>query len=121
GGRAFLPTDLAPGAQLESEMQLPAPLVPGEYQLVVDVVQESVTWFAEHGSTPVVCDVEVFGTAPPAPRGRARRRKEPEMIMSGIPRPDVIRQLHAHGAEVLLTQHDRAAPEWESFTYWVTK
>jgi SAM-dependent methyltransferase len=123
-GRAFLPHDLAPGEHLAATMQLSAPMVPGEYQLVVDVVQEAVTWFAEQASKPVVHDVDVFGSPPPRPTARRNarsRRQEPTMLMSGIPRPAVERQLQAHGAKLLLVQADHAAPEWESFTYWVTK
>lgn len=59
--RAPLPSDLPPGRELELELRLRAPAVPGKYFLMLDLVQEQVSWFYEQGSTPVEVAVTVEG------------------------------------------------------------
>lgn len=48
--RVALPEDLLPGDAVTVEAVLPAPREPGEYGVVIDLVAEQVTWFAERGS-----------------------------------------------------------------------
>jgi hypothetical protein len=48
--RAALPFDLAPGAEVETTLNVKAPRAAGEYFLEVDLVQESVAWFAAKDS-----------------------------------------------------------------------
>ncbi len=139
-GRAFLPHDLAPGEAFVAELEMRAPEEPGTYSLVVDVVQEAVTWFGDRGSPTWSgeVDVDAATTAPavaaPAETGASRTSllrkisrvaqggdQAPQMIMSGIPRPQVETLLRERGMEVLFVAADEAAPEWESFTYWATR
>ena len=47
GGRARIPLDGR------------APDAPGRYRLLIDVVEEGVTWFSERGSAPVAIELEV--------------------------------------------------------------
>ncbi len=52
GGSACLPLDGR------------APTRPGRYQLLIDVVEEGVAWFAERGSAPATIELEVVDGAP---------------------------------------------------------
>lgn len=49
-GRFGLDRDLKPGEETEVPLVVTAPGEPGEYTLVVDLVQEQVSWFHEKGS-----------------------------------------------------------------------
>ncbi len=48
--RAWLPGDLAPGAQAEIRLDVPVPGVPGRYGLKFDLVSEGIDWFEASGS-----------------------------------------------------------------------
>jgi len=146
--RWYLPADVVPGAEVEAELRVPAPEGGGTWVLVVDLVQEGVCWFADRGSSvarvpiavraPLGARARRAGTTLVAPARRAvakvvpdlvrqavRRRHgdagAPVMEMHGIPRREVEVLLAAHGATIVGVEPDLAAPEWESFTYWVTK
>lgn len=58
-GRAPLPP-LNSGESVEVELEVTPPR-PGRLDLVLDVVAESVAWFAERGSTPLRLEVDVTG------------------------------------------------------------
>ena len=49
-GRYGLDRDLKPGEETEVPLVITAPREPGDYTLVVDLVQEQVAWFHEKGS-----------------------------------------------------------------------
>jgi hypothetical protein len=59
GGRGLLSSDVAPGQMAELTARVTAPTTPGDYTLVIDMVSELVTWFAERGSPPVKATVTV--------------------------------------------------------------
>jgi len=48
-GRTFLPADVPPDGKVSVDIQLPIPadLKPGEYEVVVDLVNELVCWFSD--------------------------------------------------------------------------
>jgi SAM-dependent methyltransferase len=48
-GRTFLPADVSPDSKVSIDIQLPIPpdVKPGEYELVVDLVNELVCWFSD--------------------------------------------------------------------------
>ena len=50
---------LEPGESLEILLALPALAQPGFYELVVDLVNEHVKWFAQMGSEPLALTLEV--------------------------------------------------------------
>jgi hypothetical protein len=50
-GHNGLIKDVKPGEEIEMPLQITAPKQPGEYSLSLDLVQESVAWFSEKGST----------------------------------------------------------------------
>ena len=68
-GRQRLPAVVAPGERAEVTLRVQAPAEPGRYQLVLDVVQEGVRWFADAGSVPLIVAATVV-----APEACADRR-----------------------------------------------
>ena len=50
--RSPLPDDVPPGTRLDIELALPAIRQPGTYVVVIDLVVEGLTWFADRGSHP---------------------------------------------------------------------
>lgn len=57
--RAPLPFDLAPGGETSVMLDVSAPRAAGGYTLEIDLVQESVAWFASKGSTTLRQEVVV--------------------------------------------------------------
>lgn len=53
GGRANLPHSIAAGETATVAMAIRAPDAPGEYQLVIELLQENVQWFPDRFTTPV--------------------------------------------------------------------
>jgi hypothetical protein len=69
GDRTELPRSVAPGEQVEITTTGPAPRQEGEYRLALDLVEEGVTWFSEHGNEPASLRVLVVpGARAPADR-----------------------------------------------------
>lgn len=58
-GRARLPRDLEPGEAADIEFKVRAPQTPGKYILEFDMVAEHVTWFEDHGSGTLRCELAV--------------------------------------------------------------
>jgi hypothetical protein len=52
GVRRELEHEVKPGERLELALDVVAPEQPGRYTLVLDMVQEGVSWFARHGTIP---------------------------------------------------------------------
>jgi hypothetical protein len=48
--RAELPSAVAPGEQIDTSLVLPPIQSPGQYLVVIDLVVEQLTWFANRGS-----------------------------------------------------------------------
>ncbi len=146
-GRALLPRSLAPGETATVQLRVQAPDEPGRYVLEVDLVQEHICWFAEHGSPTARTPIAVSRARPPEPsavttapvdrpadteRGanhasrppllrrllRRLRRGTPTFEMHVIPRADVERVIAASGGTLLRAIDDNAAgPGWLSYTY----
>lgn len=57
-GRAVLPGDVTPGAEVAVSITLSAPTTPGHYQVKLDMVDELVVWFEHRGSPPVLVPFE---------------------------------------------------------------
>jgi SAM-dependent methyltransferase len=115
--RAALPDDLAPGEEITLDLLFDAP-ASGTHILELDMVQESVRWFAEAGSPTARVRVVVDGTlAPNAVVGIPRR-----MEMYGIPRPDVDALIVASHATLLAADDDDAPGEgWTSYRYFTRR
>lgn len=62
-GRAVLPYDVSSGSRFDVTLSCRAPRSPGNYVLEVDMGQERVTWFKNHGSPTLKLEVRVEGHA----------------------------------------------------------
>lgn len=60
GIRTPLPSPVSPGKAIEIDVQVKVPEEAGTYQLVIDLVQEGITWFSWNGSDPLDLTVEVL-------------------------------------------------------------
>jgi hypothetical protein len=58
-GRALLLEALEPGASITLELAARAPAEPGRWTMELDLVDEGVIWFREHGATPSRVSVTV--------------------------------------------------------------
>jgi hypothetical protein len=54
-----LPHDVAPGAVFSIPLTLPAITTPGEYSVVIDLVTEGLTWFADRESAALTIEITV--------------------------------------------------------------
>lgn len=70
--RSPLPHDLPPGGEAHVFLEITAPDTNGDYELVVDLVQEHVAWFHQRGSRSAVVTCSVEG-GKPAGLGEPRR------------------------------------------------
>lgn len=57
--RVALPHDLGPGEEVELKLTVTAPEAPGDYLLEIDMVQEGVAWFSQHGSPTARWNVRI--------------------------------------------------------------
>jgi SAM-dependent methyltransferase len=58
-GQPPLPSAVAPGETVNLRIDYAAPLLPGSYTLKVDLVDQHICWFEQHGSEPFVIRFEV--------------------------------------------------------------
>ena len=125
--RAGLPEDLEPGQDTGILLRPTAPPKPGRYLLELDLVQEGVAWFADHGSPTARVPVEVV--RPPSRLRRlagGRRSRGPTdepwmpacLEMHPLPKEQVLEVLQAAGAEVVSVERDHLAePDWMGYRY----
>ncbi|HEX5760386.1 MAG TPA: glycosyltransferase family 39 protein [Thermoanaerobaculia bacterium] len=64
GRRTLPPAPPAPGETITADVVVTADVPPGEYQLVLDVVEEGVAWWESLGSPPLRFPVRVDAAAP---------------------------------------------------------
>ncbi len=125
--RASLPVALEPGQSAEFALSVCVPGKPGRYILELDMVQEHVCWFANHGSKTARLNIEVLpnsklesGSNRAATSGTAEVLV-PRMEMHGIPKEQVIAFLNQTGVTVLDVRDDSNAAGWIGYRYCVTK
>lgn len=118
-GRAEFPTDVRPDKLVKVPLKVTAPDQPGQYRLLLDVVQEGVGWFQHRGNEPLSLPVRV---AEPAARPTDAADAVPSFEMHGTPRADVVALLEGAGADVVAVLDDTSAgPAWVSHIYVATK
>jgi SAM-dependent methyltransferase len=131
-GRTHITSDVPPQGEVRFQLPITAPSEAGRYLLELDMVQEGVAWFQQHGSPVVRLPIWVT----PRPLAMLRQRMQrmqravappasaperPVMEMCGIPRDEVVALLETSGAEVLAVQEDKTCGvEWTSYTYVAT-
>jgi pyruvate-formate lyase-activating enzyme len=52
-------TKIAADCRVNVHVDLGLPIEPGNYQLLIDLVEEGITWFSDRGSQPLILDLEV--------------------------------------------------------------
>jgi len=114
--RCPLSHDIAPGSQAELILHVTAPPFDGDYWVELDLVQENVQWFAEHGSSTlrVPCRVTggVPGPPPPRPAPVVVREPQPEEPPFRERHPRTFRVLRATRVRDLYWMYRRA---WDAF------
>jgi hypothetical protein len=121
-GRSLLPADVAPGETVEVGLTVTAPLAPGRYVLEIDLVQQDVAWFANHGSKTARAPVRVGPPEPPSPAEPALPEDEPACEMHFVPKARVLEVLDAAGARLLeVVSNGAAGPGWVSLRYTATR
>lgn len=125
-GRVDLPTAVEPGQRTELALPIATPEQPGHYELELDLVQENVGWFAEHGSETIRIPLRVEHAAPdmPAPAGQVQDVPDEHagIEMHGL-RVALVRELFSHcDCHIVdMVEDGRAGDEWESYTYFVRR
>ena len=120
-GRDSVRCPLGPGESTQGLIRISAPAEPGRYELEIDLVQESVAWWAQLDSptTRVAVDVRPGAVAPDT--GEA---PQPEtagaMEMHGVRKELVCALFRQIGCTVLeAIPDDRAGTDWASYLYVV--
>lgn len=119
--RQRLPGRLDPGQVCELELSVHAPACEGKLILELDIVQEGVCWFSDHGSSTArqIVVVNRAGESIPTKAPTSAPESEyPTFLMNGIPHEEVKALIEACGGEVV-DVHDHLT-EWVSYQY-VTK
>lgn len=123
--RVALERDLSPGEETTLALAVTAPARPGDYELALDLVQEGVGWFADHGSPAAHVRLKATGE-PWTERLRrrfrsARAASEPVMEMYATPREVIQTTVESAGGRVVDLQADLTVEGWSSATYYVQK
>ena len=138
GQRVRLDSAIAPGETVTVECALDVPHRAGAFTVEVDLLQENVAWFKDHGSMPLRLDVVVApasgdGAAPGGGAGGGGAAADgdagggdapliPRMGMHPVPREDVLAIVERHGGETLAVLADSAAgPDWLSYRYVIRR
>lgn len=57
GRRTLLPVSVPPASRIIVELRAESPPQPGDYELVIDLVEEGFGWFSERGVAPLVVNI----------------------------------------------------------------
>ena len=117
-GRTLLPSDLRTLDEVELPLLVTVPTAPGRYLLEADMVQEGVSWFKDRGTRTAKVGVSIHGSE----RELREHRRDPAILMYGIPLLHVLDLVNEWGGRVVDVREDRlAGRDWLSYTYVVTK
>jgi 2-polyprenyl-3-methyl-5-hydroxy-6-metoxy-1,4-benzoquinol methylase len=130
--RAAIDDAVDPGGECEVQLEIVAPVDPGEYQLEIDLVQEWIGWFADRGSSALTVPVVIAGVAgapgtgpPPAARRPTSQGGhgviEPEMEMHVLAGEEVVATVENAGGVVLDVTSKERCPPWLSLDYVVAR
>jgi hypothetical protein len=119
--RAELRRDLLAGSEIQLTLRATAPREPGVYSMELDMVQEGVAWFKQHGSKTAVFPVQVEAEESRKPEPTTATFKA-RMEMYGMPLELVVGIVTQSGGRfVEITEDSCAGPNWRSYRYSVTK
>jgi hypothetical protein len=124
-GRASFFEDLPPGGSEDVTLVIRVPPKSGQYFLAIDLVQEGVAWFAEHGSTPERLQVRVKRRWPGL--SRSRSTEVPRMEMYTVSPEQVGQWVDEAGGRVVAewpsfsAGADWAGKEWDIRCYAATR
>jgi SAM-dependent methyltransferase len=125
-GRASFFDDVPPGGSEDVTLEIRTPSKAGDYFLDIDLVQEEVTWFAEHGMAPDRITVRVERRLPSL-RPPEASRKVPRMEMYTLPPERVREWVGEAGGRVVMewplfsAGADWALKEWDIRCYVATR
>jgi hypothetical protein len=118
-GRTALARTLEPGDTVDLTLDVEAPLATGEYVLELDLVIDSVAWFADKGSPTATIKVDVVArTGADANDAPATR---PVMETHGIRRANVEAILLAGAVDVSAVRETNRSDGWCDLWYVGTK
>lgn len=132
-GRVGLPANLKPLEEVELTLPVVIPAEPGDYSLELDMVQESVAWFGDKGSSTTKVSVQAMSrhgdvskpratTIPGGQGGASAEKNFPTMEMHCVPRAKVLRAIAKGRGKILDVHEDHLLGEgWLSLRYIVTK
>lgn len=141
-GRVELPQTLLPGESVDLSLEVKVPASAGRYVLVLDLVQEDVSWFESRGSPVFRAPVLVRGGLRARLKSFLPRRHAtgpstitdandtaltlrtaagaPVMRMGGVPRNQVIAAVESAGGRVVSVLDDASSGrEWRAYRYAV--
>jgi hypothetical protein len=125
-GRAHFFDDVPAGGSQDVTLEIRTPKKAGDYFLDIDLVQEEVAWFAEHGMTPDRIPVRVERRLPGLSPTEASR-KVPRMEMYTVPPTRVRQWIEEAGGRVVeewplfSAGADWARKEWDIRCYVATR
>jgi SAM-dependent methyltransferase len=135
-GRTVIRNGLAPGEHVEVSLDVSTPPNAGRFIFELDVVQESVAWFADKGSQTLRAFVDVTDAAaspaPPMSDAPAEPNADPApqesapafegFSMHVVPRPEVIDLLYQHEMRLeFIHESDRGGPGYHDYIYYARK
>ena len=114
----LLGSDLEPAGEHEVQLAIVAPVVSGEYELEIDVVQDSVGWFGDRGSSTLKLPVTLVSDGEPD----VSLALMPQTEMRVMAREEVIGTLEYAGGVVLgIAASDRFGRSVEGLDYIVAR
>jgi SAM-dependent methyltransferase len=117
--RAELSQDLAPGGEQQLTLWVNAPSEPGAYKMELDMVQEGVAWFNNHGSETLIIPITV---EPARAAGNDSTAFKARMEMYGMPLETVVGIVTQSGGRFVEIRQDTCAGlDWHSYRYCITK
>jgi SAM-dependent methyltransferase len=127
-GRSSLGQGLAAGDSERLELVVTAPKQPGDYRLVLDLVEEGVCWFGDRGSRTAevaapVSKASLLRRGDRAASGPAGDEGEPEPFqMHALRRWRVKAAVTESGGEIVdMVAHQTGGPDWNTFRYFVVR
>lgn len=120
--RGSFPDDIRPMDEVNVELRIISPSIPGRYRVVFDVVQEYVAWFQDKGSSPAVVTLDVEGESPRSGQQPCNQPAATRIEMHAVHKDEVLALVQSEKGEVLATKEDLTRlPDFVDCIYLVKK